>query len=261
MTATQRDAFESAAARWQQVITGDLPDVPMSVPAAACGPSTPSFNLSVDDLLIFASVENIDGPGSFLGFGGWCYRRSGSLPVVGFMRFDLADMPFMESNGLLQPAIRHEMGHVLGVGTLWSNFGLLVNPSPVGGPPLDTYFSGSGGIAGFNSIGGSTYTGGQKVPVENSGPSGTVNVHWRESVLANELMTGYIDSDSPLSLLTVRSLGDLGYLVNTANADPFFLTLTLRGGAAPVGVRLEGDVDPLLRQYTVDPRGRATRVR
>jgi len=264
LTASQRAAFDSAAARWQRVITADLADVPFSLAAGGCSSGSPAFNLSVDDLLIFAGIEAIDGVGGLLGAAAPCFVRSGgsSLPFVGFMRFDAADMANLESSGLLQGAIRHEMGHVLGIGTLWSTLGLLVSPSPVGGPPLDTYFSGSNGIAGFNSIGGSTYTGGSKVPVENNAPAGTINSHWRESVLANELMTGYANAGSmPLSLLTVRSLSDLGYTVNTAQADAFFLTLSMRAGeAAPGPVPLLNDVAdvPL---YSVDAQGRRTRIR
>ena len=177
------------------------------------------------------------------------------------MRFDAADIASMESAGTFEGVIRHEMGHVLGIGVLWSSFGLLVSPSPVGGPPLDTYFSGSNAITGFNNIGGSTYTGGNKVPVENTGPAGTINSHWRESVLANELMTGYVNAGSmPLSQLTVRSLADLGYAVNVAQADAFFLTLSMRAGAAaPDPIPLGNDIANLPR-YRVDDDGRVTRI-
>jgi Leishmanolysin len=262
MTATQRAAFDSAAARWQRVITADVADVPISQGVAMCGSSAPSFNLSVDDLLIFAGIETIDGPGGILGSAGPCvFRNSNALPILGSMRFDAADMATMESGGLLQGVIRHEMGHVLGIGVLWNFFGLLVNPSPVGGPSADTYFSGSNAVAGFNLIGGNSYTGGQKVPVENTGPGGTINAHWRESVLANELMTGYANAGSmPLSQLTLRSLADLGYTVDTSAADPFFLTLSLSAGVAPGAVPLGNDVADLPRRW-VDEKGRTTPLR
>jgi hypothetical protein len=263
LTATQRAAFDSAAARWGRVITGDLADIAFSLAAGGCGTGSPSFNLTVDDLMIFTAVQPIDGAGGILASAGPCYiRNSNTLPFLGTMRFDAADMATMESNGTLEGVIRHEMGHVLGIGSLWSTFGLLVNTSPVGGPPLDTYFSGSNGIAGFNSIGGSTYTGGNKVPVENTGPSGTINSHWRESVLANELMTGYVNAGSmPLSLLTARSLSDLGYTINTGQADPFFLTLSMRAGeATPDPIPLGNDVADL-PLYRVDENGRITRIR
>ncbi|HEU4560603.1 MAG TPA: leishmanolysin-related zinc metalloendopeptidase [Longimicrobium sp.] len=262
MTSAQRVAFDSAAAKWGRVITGDLADISASIAGGTCGANSPSFNLTIDDLLIFATVEPIDGPGAFLGFANWCYyRTTGGLPLVGTMRFDSADMPSMESGGLLPGVIQHEMGHVLGIGTRWTAFGLLQNPSPVGGPPLDTYYSGSNGITGFNNIGGSTYTGGNKVPVENQYASGTINVHWREAVLQNELMTGFVNAGSmPLSQLTVRSLADMGYTVNVANADPFFLTLSLRDGPAPGAIPLGNDILDL-PQYSIDEQGRTVRVR
>ena len=178
------------------------------------------------------------------------------------MRFDAADVDGLESGGRLGSVILHEMGHMLGIGTLWTELSLLHDPSSVG-PPLDTWFSGAqAAIAGFNAIGGSTYTGGQKVPVENSGSAGRMNTHWRESVLANELMTGTLNAGSnPLSQLSVRSLADLGYTVDAAGADPFFLTLTLRGGRDEKdAIPLIGDVEagPIYRQ---DEQGRVTRIR
>jgi hypothetical protein len=260
MTASQRAAFESSVTRWQGLITGDLVNSSVSAAAGACGSGSPGLSTTVDDLLIFATVENIDGPGGTLGSAGPCFIRSpGFLPSLGMMRFDAADVASMEANGSYGSVIMHEMGHVLGIGTLWTYFSLLQSPSSAGSP-LDTYFSGANGITGFNNIGGSTYTGGNKVPVENTGGTGTMNAHWRESVLANELMTGWINAGSnPLSQLTVRSLADMGYTVNAAGADPFFLTLSSRAQADD-GVQLLNDVStgPL---YQVDAQGRATRVR
>jgi hypothetical protein len=177
------------------------------------------------------------------------------------MRFDVADVAGLESSGRFGAVILHEMGHVLGIGTLWTSNALLRNSSSAGSA-LDTYFSGVNGIAGFDAIGGTTYTGGSKVPVENSGGSGTMNAHWRESVLGNELMTGYLNSGAnPLSLLTVRSLEDIGYVVNASAADPFFLNLALRATRAQDrgALSLENDVFTG-RQATIDPRGRITRI-
>ncbi|HEX6367691.1 MAG TPA: leishmanolysin-related zinc metalloendopeptidase [Longimicrobium sp.] len=263
LTASQRAAFTGAAARWQGLVTGDLPDVAVSQPPGFCSATTPGLALTVDDLVIFAAIQPIDGVGGVLGSAGPCWIRDpGLLSIVGTMRFDAADVAALEASGRFASVILHEMGHVLGIGTLWPELGLLINPSPPAGPPLDTYFSGAGGIVGFNAVGGATYTGGQKVPVENTGSAGRMNTHWRESVLANELMTGTLNSGSnPLSELSVRSLGDLGYTVDAAGADPFFLTLSLRGSGVDRGaVPLIGDVEagPLHRQ---DSRGRVTRVR
>jgi hypothetical protein len=264
MTAAQRATFENAAARWRQVITGDLPELPINLTAGACNDGTPSLNLNIDDLVIFASVPDIDGPGQVLGQAGWCVRRSAGLPAVGVMEFDAADVANLETSELFTAVILHEMGHVLGVGTLWKAFNLLQDPSPGSGAPTDAWYSGAGGLAGFNNVGGATYTGGQKVPVENAGGGGTVNSHWRESVLKNELMTGYINNGSnPLSELTVRSLTDIGYAVNLTAADAFNLAMALRAtrvgatGAATVDL---GDDLYKGPQYTADSRGRVTRL-
>ena len=259
LTASQRTTFQTASARWSQVITGDLSNLAGSVPAAACASWTPAMNMTYDDLVIFASLQAIDGPGAVLGSASPCYVRNAGQPVIGLMQFDIADVANLEAAGQFNSVILHEMGHVIGIGSMWEDFGLVQSPSSAG-TPLDTYFSGANGIAGFNSIGGSTYTGGNKVPVENTGGGGTMNAHWRESVLQNELMTGYLNSGvaNPLSLLTVRSLADMGYTVNTGAADSFFLTLSLRTGPEAPGLHMMNDVHRGPR-YTFDANGRARR--
>ena len=54
------------------------------------------------------------------------------IPVLGLMKFDTADLDVLESGGLLQAVILHEMGHVLGFGTIWSDLNLLADPSALG---------------------------------------------------------------------------------------------------------------------------------
>lgn len=261
MSTTQRAAFTNAASRWSTVITADLPDVATTVAAGSCGSTSPGISMNLDDLVIFAGVEAIDGPNGVLGSAGPCLIRTGSnLPILGVMRFDAADVTSMEVNGSFGSVILHEMGHVLGIGTIWSLKGLLQNPSSAGSP-LDTHYTGANGIAGFDAIGGTTYSAGQKVPVENTGGAGTMNGHWRETVLANELMTGFLNAGTnPMSLLTVRSLTDLGYTVNPSAADAFSVSLSLRAeGPEPVRLKLHNDryTGP---RYHVDRQGRLTRI-
>jgi hypothetical protein len=264
MTSNQRAAFVDAAAHWGTLITGDVPDLTVTVPSGTCGSNSPALGMSIDDVLIFARIESIDGVNGILGSAGPCLiRTSGSLPIVGTMRFDIADVPSLENSGQLRDVILHEMGHVLGIGVIWGRLGLLQNPSTVGGPELDTYFSGANAVQGFNSIGGDTYTLGQKVPVENKFGGGTINAHWRESVLANELMTGFLNSGSnPLSVVTVRSLQDIGYLVNPNLADPFHLTLSLQALGAPSALpRAYGDDIIRGPLFGIDASGRMSRIR
>ena len=96
-------------------------------------------------------------------------------------------------------------------------------PSNGGVAGADTHFDGAAAIAAFNAAGGTAYTGGAKVPVENLLGEGSADSHWRESVLENELMTPELQSGTtnPLSAITIESLADLGYIVDSSGADSF----------------------------------------
>jgi hypothetical protein len=163
------------------------------------------------------------------------------------MQFDAADLTSLEQSGDLMPVTLHEMGHVLGIGTLWDNFDtLLVNPSLPSNPGADTHFSGAAAIAAFNAAGGTAYTGGAKVPVENQLPVGSSDSHWRESVLELELMTPQLFSGvpNPLSTITTESLVDLGYGVDSSGADSFTQSFSAPARLmAPGGrvIKLEND--------------------
>lgn len=235
ITATQRAAFTFARLKWEQVITGDLAPVQMNVAAGACTDAEgvalvdhPAVNEVVDDLLVFVQVDSIDGPGKVLGSAGPCFIRSSNrLPIIGVMRFDRADLTLMASNGLLEDVILHELGHVLGFPTIWSDaqFNLLV-----GKGTDDPYFTGSNAVSAFQLAGG-TPVNGVGVPVENTGSEGTRDSHWRESVLSNELMTGFVSAGSnPLSAITIGSLEDIGYQVDYSAADPYTVPSTQTAG-------------------------------
>ncbi len=210
LTTSQVAIFRQAAARWSQAIVGDLPAA--------------TYNgVAVDDLLIDASASPIDGPGGVLGEAGPDVIRSGSsLPIHGTMHFDSADLAQLESSGQLFSTVLHEMGHVLGIGTIWETRGLLA-----GAGTSNPRFVGVQATAAYNQLFGRNESG---VPVENTGGPGTADGHWRESVFNNEVMTGYLNSGvNPLSRMTIASLGDLGYRVNLDAADAY---------AAPVGAAL-----------------------
>ncbi|NBV44855.1 MAG: hypothetical protein EBR86_04265 [Planctomycetia bacterium] len=205
LSASQQAIFNQAAARWSQIITGDLPDVTVN-------------GRLIDDVLIDASAVAIDGPSGILGQAGPLTFRFGSqLPSTGIMQFDSADLTTLEANGKLLPVILHEMGHVLGIGTIWSGRGFLT-----GAGTTNPRFTGPQATAAYNAIFGRSDT---SVPVEGlpSGP-GSRDSHWRESVFGPELMSPFIsfnDTSSPISRVTVASLADLSYSVNINAADRF----------------------------------------
>jgi len=265
----RRAVFDSAAARWGRLIYGDLPDIPVNIASGACFGNEPAISQTIDDVLIFVTLDSIDGPAAILGGGGPCFIRSaGKLPLIGVMVFDTADVPVLEANGAFDGTILHEMAHVLGFGTIWDPalLNLLVGPAASGG--TDPHFVGAQGIAAFERVGGTRYTGGAKVPVENSGGPGTIDSHWRESVFKTELMTGFLHPGvpEPLSIVTVASMRDEGYQVNYAAADAFSLSLTAAGVAAAPRAAPAGQVialgDDVLRLpiRLVDSRGRLVGV-
>jgi len=287
-TATEQAAFDSAVAKWQRIIYRHLGGtVTVLDTTQACGAGEPKINTPVTDVLILASFDSIDGPGQTLAEAFPCYLRlSNAQTVLGVMKFDTADVGGLISSGQLNEVVLHEMNHVLGFGTLWSLAGspfpdpnCLQLPSNPPGTLLDTYFSCATGthnaLAEFDSVGGNSYTGagqtvgGNKVPVENCANSpyvsptcgiGTVNSHWRETVLGNELMTGFINAGTnPLSVVSVAAEQDLGYTVNYDAADPYTHTFTAPAalGVAPLFLGNDVPHGPL---YAVDESGRIRAV-
>jgi hypothetical protein len=258
-TSAQRHAFADAEARWENLITGDLPNVFLSAAAGDCGTNSPAINETIDDVVILASVDVIDGPGGILAQAGPCYVRVPSrLPILGLMSFDQADLASIEADGLLSTVILHEMGHVLGFGIIWSDPGIALLADPTFDGGTDPHFVGAQALAAFNSVGGAGYTESAKVPVENMGDPGTKDAHWRESVFGNELMTGFVNQgQNPLSKVTVASLGDLAYSINLAGADSYSLGSSIR--ALVSGTRLHLGNDIFLGPIRmVDPKGRVT---
>jgi len=205
----QKNAFKTAARRWSKVIVGDLPSVTIGGEV-------------IDDLLITAQGVAIDGPGQILGQAGPTHLRPKSagahafLPAKGLMSFDTADLAEMEREGTLVDVITHEMGHVIGIGTIWTHKKLLA-----GSGSVNPRFTGRAAKQAYGELRGSGPT---PVPVENTGGPGTANSHWRETVFKNELMSGFIaEANNPLSRLTVASLQDLGYEVDLDAAEPYAL--------------------------------------
>ena len=207
-TAAQRAVFQQAANIWESVLLGDIPDVNVS------GVGT------VDDVRINADVNTIDGPGGILGYAGPEQLRPQSqdfLPATGAMTFDSVDVAGLMNNGTFLPTVLHEMGHVLGIGTIWDLRGLLTGNG--GNTPR---FTGPAASAEYDRLSKASET---SVDVESTGGSGTRYSHWRDTTYGNELMTGYLNNGSnPLSRITAASMIDLGYPdVNVDAADLYEL--------------------------------------
>jgi Leishmanolysin len=212
-------------ARWRRVITGDIGTVPLNVPAGECQSWLPAVNESINDLLVFVRIASIDGAGKILGQASPCYVNSVSkLPMMGFFELDQDDLALLDTQGTLDNVVLHEMGHILGIGTLWNYQRQLL----VGAGTDDPYFSGVEARTQFVSTPGFSYAG-VGVPVENSGATGTRDSHWRRAVFGNELMQGYAQPGGmPLSRITVGSLTDMGYVTSMSGADSYSFLSTAR---------------------------------
>ena len=226
----EQEIFHRIAKRWEAAIQTELPDYEFSsewlVEFGEHSIKIPAGE-QIDDLRIY--VTKFSGLDPYLrgivGRAGTLLLRSNSLPIIGCI--EINDQYFSVRSEFLSTRSErhylwftglHEMGHVLGIGTIWGNSGMLRGLS------TDTHFAGPQAIAAFNQAGGTDYQG-AKVPIE---PDWS---HWRDSVLYDELMAP-ISANGVLSAITLQALSDLGYSVDLSAADPYFLPPPI--GAKPV---------------------------
>ena len=245
LPASVQNAAAAAASRWEELIIGDVTDVEIGTPQNInnCVEGE-SVSGTIDDIQIFVQVTSFTSPTTLASAGPCAYRTFGELPVWGVIKVNQDKISQLEAEGGLVDVMVHEMGHVLGLGTMWEQKELLRNPS-VGNPGADTHFIGARARAAFDAAGGTSYVG-AKVPVENStGNEGSDDGHWRESVFRTELMSPSYESGAvkPVSAITAESFRDLGYGVDVSAADAYTLPAFAPATApavAPAGTGLTG---------------------
>ncbi len=230
-------AFTSAKSTWEGLLTGYQNGVVVATTAGS------SYNPgeTITQLFIDATVTAIDGAGGTLGRAGWTERAVDqlgySLSTDGIMEFDSADVDNLVLAGSWEAVILHEMAHVMGFGTQWVNNNVYVTGSGE--------FLGSNATQAWQSEFGQTGT----PDVELGGGAGTRNGHWNEvdggagltgitnaqgRDMRDELMTGWLNSNSFISHMTVQSFVDIGF---TAVPEPSALLLVLLGGVPCVTLR------------------------
>lgn len=210
-TTLLQTAFTEAADYLSSIILSELPDAVVN-------------SVTIDDISITATLESIDGVGGILGSAGPNQIRSDGtyLTATGAMTFDSADADNQFSLGNWETIVLHEMLHTLGFGTLWSLMGLTSGSVAagdmrfVGENATDTYQTEFSTIAAADS--GSLLG----VPVETDGGSGTAGGHWDELLFDAEIMTGYVDTGSFVSDMTIAALEDMGY--DTVFDNPYSST-------------------------------------
>ncbi len=264
-TAEEEAAIRRAADRWMEVVTGDLPDVPIQGPLndICFGGSSPlRFVGVIDDVLIHMRFAPRLGRATATAATCGVREESGQA-FLGENSFALwyARDPDPVVDRLHRSAL-HEIGHTLGFGR-W-----IYSSSP---PPWHALFRAGGGdghfagplaVAAFNAAGGEAYSGG-KVPLEDRIP--TRNIHWRKRVIPGDIMTA--GGGTLLTAITIQALADLGYEVDVSKADPYTLPGTAQGDAGGdaeaaewTGVEVPTDAVVEVPVVVVDGNGKVVRI-
>jgi hypothetical protein len=194
-----RNAISEAAKFWENAITHS------------------SFNGSH---LLQIDVQGVNSPQSWLAAA---TNRAGAtdasgkwMPTTGIVRINTSYSNSYNSDpSYLKTLVIHELGHVLGIGTLWQKQGRsFIDPG------TNTYKADSYAGRAYGEISGTLAP--KPVPVE----AGTFG-HWDEGKFGDELLTPFAEGPTvkmPLSQITLASLRDIGWNVNYGVADAFSLT-------------------------------------
>jgi Leishmanolysin len=205
LDAAQQSYFTEAKTFWETAITGYQPGILLT-----------GFAMT-------ATGSNIDGVGGILGSAGpdSAVSQGGfRLTTSGSMLFDTSDITALIAQGSFGDVIRHEMAHVIGFGTLWTQNNVYVDGTG--------HFTGAAALAQYKTEfigqGAAAY-----VPIELGGGGGTADGHWNEvdgggsntgivdaqgHDFKNELMTGWLNAPTFTSRTTIASFQDIGYVVN-----------------------------------------------
>ncbi len=198
--------IRQAADRWEEVITGDLPDVDVR------GGDV------VDDLRISVGIMHGN---VFAGRAEVIGERPNGSPYLAGVLFNESSLVYVtpESSSVYtniysDPLVilaLHEIAHCLGIGIgeTWQGF------------RSGRSFTGPLAIQAFDAAGGDSYAGDDKVPTERDG------AHWRASVFTRFPAIGEVMSSHwwgyHLSAITIAALADMGYEVDFSRADPYTL--------------------------------------
>lgn len=246
VTPALRGAFIRAERVWESRLTGYSNNLPNSIKSQLTG-----------RLIISAQTVPIDGVGGILGAAGPTALaisqesigtrsspflvRQYAIPTTSLMQFDVADA----NRADFFDTVLHEMGHALGIGSVWELNGVIDTVAGDASPHRgllslrngEYHYTGSNGLRGFREESGHIRA--NYVPVENGFGPGTALGHWKDdnwffnprNGSRTELMTPFATT-SPvfISEATWGSLADIGYAVEGYNngflprdsARPFF---------------------------------------
>ncbi|MEM7682607.1 MAG: hypothetical protein AAF288_11680 [Planctomycetota bacterium] len=200
------DAAESAIDYWAAQITGYAGYTPGDLPILF----TVNFEFEVGDPLGVVAFASGGGPRTLV--------TGQRIPTNGSMTIDSTDIDFLADTFLLEPVIRHELGHILGMDPQW--WGLNGHYTRGSGRYL-----GPEAIAAYQAEYDPTAT---FVPVQLVEPG--PEAHWPEDStltdpfgreFGHELMSPRINGTLHLSDTSLGALRDIGWhTVPTAVPEP-----------------------------------------
>ncbi|TWU47133.1 leishmanolysin-related zinc metalloendopeptidase [Rubripirellula reticaptiva] len=206
-------AFVNAKLTWESRLSGYQDG---TVLFASPG-SSYNTGQTISSVFISASVATDDGVGGRLGHASVTHYAQDTLGFVlatdATIEFDSDDIALL-SLAELEALVNHEVAHAIGFGSLWTQNNVYVNGT---GEFLGTNAT----LAWQNEF---SQTGTADVEVE--GGLGTIGGHWNENLngdgltgitdsmgrdMRDELMTGWLNTNSFISDMTVASFTDIGF--------------------------------------------------
>ncbi|MCC7055466.1 MAG: hypothetical protein IT355_19485 [Gemmatimonadaceae bacterium] len=240
-------SMERVAQRWRRVIRSSPPGEFVSLATGECRNVVPVSQF-VSGLRVLVRVDTL--PSRIAGLGGPCVMRAGGLPLLGTLTLNIFTVSQL-SDRKLDDLLQHEVGHVLGIGSLWGR-GTLAGLVSGDNTSPDPIFVGPAALSAFGRLGRSGFFSGRRVPLEVR-----VLGHWRGDAFGGELMAPSLTPSAvqPTSAVTVAALRDLGWNVELEAYEEYGLPELVtpqvaRGAPGSVASRtagvaalaLEGDV-------------------
>jgi hypothetical protein len=193
-----REGVRQAAARWSQIIIGDLPDEG----------AIDDIKIDVESGQLELNILATGGPDQF--------RPGGGLPYHGVVTW--SELALNESTARATQIALHEIAHVLGVGTLWESRNLLESQFGT------SVYAGRAALAMYQFAVDSAAKG---VPIQATAGDTGHGTHWADSWAAVndqffDIMSSELNQNVAgrfISTVTVGAIHDLGYEVDYTQAD------------------------------------------
>ena len=215
-------SMQRVAEKWRRVIRTAPPGEFVRLEIGECRNRVPVAQF-INGVRVLIKLDTL--PSRIAGQGGPCVIRGNGLPLLGTVSLNILTWASL-SDRKLDDLIQHEVGHVLGLGTIWQRG--MFSPLVMGdSSAADPIFVGPNALAAFTRLGQSGRFAGRTVPLQLN-----VRGHWRGDAFLGELMAPtLVSSAQPTSAVTVAALRDLGWLIEPEAYEEFTLPETVLSAA------------------------------